>query len=87
MQSNFGHYLLAILCPPAYFLVRKRWVAGTLHAINYLFAIPMLIVFGIGVFMWALGAFHAAWDLRGRLQEEAIQRQAVVMAEKLGKAP
>jgi len=84
MASNFGHYTLALLCPPLYFFVRQRWIAGTIHLVNYLLAIPMLLIFGLGMLMWAVGAFHAAWDLRGHLQEEMIQRQAEVLAERLG---
>ena len=82
-MSNFGHYAAAILCPPLYFFMRGRSVAGVLHLINYLVALPMLLVFGFGVFMWFVGAAHAAWDLGARVREETIQRQAEVMAEKL----
>lgn len=83
MSNNFGHLVLAILCPPLYFFIRGRWVAGIIHSGIYLLALITLI-FGVGFLFWLVGVTHAMWDVRVRLQEDAIQRQAEVLADKMG---
>ena len=76
-------YVLAVVCAPLYFFMRKRWVAGVIHSGIYLFAL-LTLLFGFGVIIWFFGVLHAVWDLRTRMEEERIQRQATVMADKMG---
>ncbi len=81
---SFGMYLLAVFCSPAYFFVRKRWVAFGVHCVIYFSALLLLFVFGLGVIPWFIGALHAVWDLRSVIREKEMQRQAQLIAEKMG---
>ena len=82
VKSGFGRVMLAFFCPPLYFFVRGKAWAGIVHGVLYLLAIAT-IIFGIGFVFWAVGFFHACWDLAHVKQEHLIQRQATVLAEKL----
>lgn len=67
-------YLLAILLPPVYFLVKRRWAAFVLTfalmlaSIFFLFAIwlaPLVILF------WLLAAAIAVWDVRRKVVKQS----------------
>lgn len=83
---SFGTVVVAVFCPPAYFLIRKRWVAFVIHCVVYLLAVALLIslvgaIFGI--LLWFFGFAHAMWDLRVRVTDEIISKQAQAIAEKM----
>ena len=85
VKVGFSRVLVAFFCPPLYFLLRRRFIASVVHTCIYLLAIVTLI-FGVGVFFWAVGLLHACWDLAHLKQEQTIQRHATVIAEKLAAA-
>lgn len=80
---GFGMYLIAIGCPPLYFAMRKRWIAACLHTIICITALPMLFLFGLGLLFWFVSAGHACWDLGMELRNDAIQKQAEAIANKM----
>ncbi len=82
---SFGMYLAALFCSPLYFLLRKQWGAFVINAILYTLALLTIMVFGIGIFFWALGAGHAFWDLSRVMREKAMRRQAELIAEKMSR--
>ena len=82
VKVGFGKVVIAILCPPLYFFMRGRIVAGIIHSFLYLVALATLI-FGIGVGFWLVSFVHAYWDLAHVKQEQFIQRHATVIAEKM----
>lgn len=85
---SFGMWLLAFFCAPAYFLVRRRWVAFIIHGCIY--AMAVLLVFSVvgalaAPLFWLIGVAHAGWDMRAVLAEQAMQRQAELIAQKMTK--
>ena len=70
---------VAVFCPPVHFLERDRRVAGFLHLALYAVALAT-VVFGVGMFFWVLGAWHACVDLGFELRERGMQRQAQLIA-------
>lgn len=81
-NTGFGRLIVAIFCPPLYFFLRGKVAAGLIHSVIYLFAL-VTVIFGIGVFFWLVGFVHAYWDFAHLKQEQVIQRQATVIAEKM----
>ena len=78
-------YLLAIFCPPLYFLVQKKWVSFVFHSILYLVALALFFsIIGIVVAfpLYLISAVCAVWDLRKRMVEE----QATLIANKMAEA-
>jgi hypothetical protein len=82
VKTGLGTMLVAMFCPPLYFLLRGRLVAGVIHGCIYLVALAT-VIFGIGILFWAPGFVHAYWDLAHVKQEQLIQRHATVIAERL----
>jgi hypothetical protein len=82
VSTGFGMMVTAVLCPPLYFILRGKVLAGIVHSFIYLLAWATLI-FGIGLGFWMVGFVHASWDLAHVKQEALIQRQASVLAEKM----
>lgn len=80
-MSRGLYVLTAIFCSPLYFALRKKWVACAINACIYLTALVTLI-FGIGIIFWMVGFAHAMWDLGILMREDAMQRQAELIAEK-----
>lgn len=78
-------YLTIIFVSPLYFALRKKWGAFTLNLILYLLALSTVMVFGIGVFFWALAVGHAGWHLRKEFMEEHAEKIAEKMVEKIKK--
>lgn len=83
---SFGMVLLAFFCPPAYFAARQRWVAFAIHCVLYLLALVTVFVFGIGFLIWLMEVFHAMWDFKSRAMDQAMQRQAEMIAATMAKA-
>jgi len=78
-------YLVAIFCPPLYFLIQKKWVSFVFHSINYLVALVLCFsILGIvvGFPLYLISAVCAVWDLRKRMAEE----QATLIAQKMAEA-
>jgi hypothetical protein len=82
VKPGLGMMLSAIVCPPLYFAIRRRFVASAVYSVLYVIAVPLLLI-GVGVFFWIPGCVHAVWDHAHVKQEQLIQRQASVMAERL----
>lgn len=80
---SFWMYLLAVFCSPAYFAIRGKWGSFIVNSVLYLLALATLMVFGIGIFFWLLGVGHAVWDLSSAMREQAMRRQAQLIAENL----
>lgn len=76
-------YLIAVFIPPLHFAIRNRWGAFAFSATMCLLSIPLLAVFGIGIFFWFIAAVHAMWDLRHEVMEEHATMIATKMAEKM----
>ena len=74
--------LLIFFLPWAYFFTAGRPVAGIVHLIVWLISIPLIFVFGLGIFIWGAQVTIAAWDLRRQVQEE----QAMAIATKMAAA-
>lgn len=82
-----GAYLLTIVfCSPAYFAMRKKWLACLINSIFYILAVATLVL-GIGVFFWLIGMVHAYWDFGMLMREDTLQRQAELIAEKTRTKP
>jgi membrane protein implicated in regulation of membrane protease activity len=82
-------YLVAVLIPPLYFLLKKKWLA--LVASVFLFFIALIcamtgILIFVSVILWALCSVVAVWDLRKRLVHENAEILATKMAEKIREA-
>ncbi len=82
VKAGFGMLIAVVLCPPAYFFLRGKIVAGLIHSCIYLVAL-LTIIFGVGVGFWLISFVHAYWDFAHLKQEQLIQRQATVIAEKM----
>lgn len=85
---SFGMWLFAFFCSPAYFAARGRWGAFCLNAVFYGLAVILLISM-VGAILaplfWLVGVAHAGWDMRSVMMEEAMQRQAELIAQKMAK--
>lgn len=79
---GFGMWLLAILLPPVYFIVRGKWVAATLNGIIWLISFPLMLVV-VGFFTWILCVAHAGWDLAQAKQDEMMKKQATFLAQQM----
>ncbi len=79
---GFGSYLLALICPPLYFLIQKRYGVFFVHVVLYIAAFFFLFVFFSGVFIWFFLAMHALWDVRKRLMQEHVEAQAQAIVDK-----
>jgi hypothetical protein len=82
VKTGFGTMLVAMFCPPLYFFLRGKVLAGIIHSCIYLLAL-LTLIFGVGIAFWLVGFVHAYWDLAHVKQEQLIQRQATVIAEKM----
>lgn len=66
-------YLLAILIPPVYFLIKRRWMAFafTLAAlVCSIFLLAELFLAPLVVVLWFACAFFAIWDIQQRVLKE-----------------
>ena len=79
----FGMWLIAFLCSPLYFLIRKKWGAFILNLILYLMGWMTIFVFGIGLIFWIIGIAHAMWDLRLKVTHSLMEKQAELIAKKM----
>lgn len=86
MKTRAGLYFLAFFCSPLYFFIQKKPVAGVIHTVIYLLALP-LTLFVVGVFMWFGLAAHALLHLSTVIREDHIQRQAQVMQDRMASTP
>lgn len=71
-------FLIALLIPPLYFLLERRWLACLGNSTLYALAWMTVWFMGIGLFFWFLAATHAMWHVRKELmqeQAEAIGRE------------
>ncbi len=75
--------LLVFFLPWAYFFTAGRPVAGSVHLVVWLISIPLIFVFGLGIFVWGAQVTMAAWDLRRQVQEEQATAIATKMAAEL----
>jgi 4-hydroxybenzoate polyprenyltransferase len=79
-------YLVAVLIPPLYFLIKKKWVgfvvSSFLFVLSCLFAI-MVVLLPVSIILWVLCAIVAVWDVRKALMHEHADILATKMAEKM----
>jgi len=81
---NFLKFILALLLPPVYFLVQKRYVLGTIYLLIFLFlGIPLTILFGFGLVIWLFMAIHALFDLGKNVRKKDMDYQARKIAEEI----
>lgn len=66
-------YLIALLIPPLYFALERRWLACVGNSVLYVLAgLTVWFVGFVGLFFWLLAAAHALWQMRKQMgQEEA----------------
>lgn len=72
-------YLTILFVSPVYFLIRKKWAGFILNSFLYLMFLCTILLFGLGLFFWALAVGHAAWHIR---KEEMVE-QAELIALKM----
>lgn len=66
-------YVLAILIPPIYFLIKRRWTAFafTLAALACsIFLLAELYLAPLVLVLWFACAFFAVWDIQQRVLKE-----------------
>ena len=78
-MPSFGLYVVALVCSPLYFAMRRRWGGFVFNSILYAAAILLIFVFFIGVIPWMIGFAHAAWHIHG----EVMERQAMMIAQRM----
>jgi len=79
-------YLVAILIPPLYFLIKKKWLAFIGSMVAFFFAVIfaiMMILLPISFILWGLCSVVAVWDLRKRVMHENAEVLAAKIAEKM----
>jgi hypothetical protein len=79
---------LAFFCPPAYFMVRKKWGAFFVQSFFYGCALLLLVTMVFAIIapaFWLIGFAHAMWDLQSVLRDQAMAKQAELIAEKMAK--
>lgn len=74
--------ILAILFPPGYFFAVGPPLAGIIHLLIWCMSL-VLLVFGIGIFMYFVQVICAVWDMRQRMTQRFIQQQATAIADKM----
>ena len=82
-------YLVAVLVPPLYFLIKKKWLALIASLVAVFFAVifaMMVVLLPISFILWGLFSVIAVWDLRKRLVHENAEILATKMAEKMREA-
>lgn len=82
---SFGLYLIAFFLPPLYFLLRGKWLSFAINLCLWLLSIPLLFVFGLGIFVWLITVVHAMWHVRRELVDEHATAIARRMAEEMVK--
>ena len=63
-------YVLAILVPPLYFLIKKRWAAFVMTfglMIISIFLLFSLYLAPLVPILWGFSAFIAVWDVRQKV--------------------
>lgn len=82
-------YLVAILMPPLYFLIKKRWlgfiVSSFLLVLSFFLAMTVVML-PVALILWMLCAVCAVWNLRKHLVHESAEVLATRMAEKMRQA-
>ncbi|MGH7941494.1 MAG: hypothetical protein ACREE6_02735 [Limisphaerales bacterium] len=66
-------YALAILIPPLYFLIKRRWMtfAFTLAAlVASIFLLAELFLAPLVLILWFACAFFAVWDIQQKVLKE-----------------
>lgn len=75
-------YLVAVLIPPLYFLMKKKWlgffVSSFLLVVSFFLFMTVVLIPG-ALILWGLCSVVAVWDLRKQLMNE----HATVIAEKM----
>lgn len=74
-------YFIILFASPLYFLTRKKWGGFVINLMLYVLALATVLLFGIGVFFWALGVGHAVWAYRTEMMQEQATLIARAMAE------
>ena len=75
-------YLVAVLVPPLYFLMNKKWLAFIVTSfllVLSLFLFMTIVLIPGALILWGLSAIVAVWDLRKLLMHE----HATIIAEKM----
>ncbi|MCL5745818.1 MAG: hypothetical protein M1541_18155 [Acidobacteria bacterium] len=79
-------YLLAVLIPPLYFLMKKKWVGFIVSSfllVLSVFLFMTVVLIPGALIAWALCSVVAVWDLRKQLMNEHATMIAEKMAEKM----
>ena len=83
-------YLTAVLIPPLYFLIKKRWVgfivSSCLLVLSFFLACTVVMI-PVALVLWALCATVAVWNLRKQLVRENAEVLASKIAEKMAQPP
>jgi len=82
-------YLIAIFCPPLYFLIKKQWVGfcvSTLLLVLCFFMAFTFILIPVVLIIWALCSICAVWNLRRLCMHEHAEVLATKMAEKMNQS-
>lgn len=71
-------YIVAVLLPPLYFAIQKKWLAATVT--SFLLFVCVFMWLAIPV-LWPVCAICAIWDLRKAL----VRENASAIAQEVGK--
>lgn len=66
-------YVLAILLPPVYFLLKRRWTAFAFSLaalVASIFLLASLFLAPIVLVLWFVCAFWAVWDIQRKVLKE-----------------
>jgi hypothetical protein len=83
---RFINYVIAIVFPPLYFLIRNRIGLGLIYGLLFALSIFLLltvVLAPIAIFFWLVSMIHALWHVRRELVAEQAEVLATKMAEKV----
>ena len=79
-------YLAAVLVPPLYFLIKKKWlgfIVSSCLLVLSLFLAMTIVLLPVALILWALCSTVAVWNLRKASMHEHAEIVATKMAEKM----
>lgn len=79
-------YLIAVLIPPLYFLIKKKWlgfiVSSCLLVLSFFLALTIVLL-PVALILWVFCSVCAIWSVRKSLMHEHAEIIAKKMAEKM----
>ena len=79
-------YLVAVLVPPLYFLIKKKWlgfIVSSVLLVLSLFLAMTVVLLPVALVLWIFCSVCAIWSVRKSLMHEHADILASKMAEKM----